>query len=121
MKRIALLFVASLLMSAASYAGEKSASATTWNWSINAGRLSQCLELSSTQYDNVALACEYFSDRLVKAARSKDEASRSKLVRDAVLGNMKLMKSALDRKQYKKFVVLLNVTLRNKGLDVYLD
>ena len=67
------------------------------------------------------MACEYFSNKLVKAARSKDKASRSALVRKAVLGNLKLMKSALDKEQYRKYVTLLNLTLHNKGLDVYLD
>lgn len=124
MKRIKLLFVAALIMSATSYAGEKNASASNrgmWNWDVNAGRLTECLALSSSQYDNVAMACEYFSTRLLKAANSNDEASRSELVRNAVLGNLKLMKSALDKQQYRKYVTLLNLTLHNKGLNVYLD
>lgn len=123
MKRITLLFVAALMMGATSYAGEKNASANSgaWSWTVNAGRLSECLSLSSNQYDDVAMACEYFSAKLLKAAHSRDEAYRSELVRHAVLGNLKLMKSVLDKQQYRKYVTLLNLTLRNKGLNVYLD
>lgn len=120
MKRIALLFAATLLVVSTGFAGERT-SAETWTWSVNAGRLTHCLELSSSQYDDVAMACEYFSNTLLKAARSKDESSRSTLVRKAVMGNLKLMKSALDKEQYRKYVTLLNLTLHNKGLDVYLD
>ena len=123
MKRIKLLFVAALMMSATSYAGEKNASVSsgTWDWTVNAGRLTECLSLSSNQYDDVAVACEYFSAKLLKAAQSRNESSRSELVRHALLGNLKLMKSALDKQQYRKYVTLLNLTLRNKGLNVYLD
>jgi hypothetical protein len=31
------------------------------------------------------------------------------------------MKSTLTTEQYKKYVVLMNTTLRNKGLDVYME
>lgn len=120
MKRITLLFAAALLMVGASYAGERT-NVGMWTWSVNAGRLTHCLSLSSNQYDNVAVACEYFSSELLKAARSNDEVSRSALVRKAVRGNLKLMKLTLDKEQYRKYVTLLNLTLRNKGLDVYLD
>ncbi len=120
MKRITLLFAATLFMVSASFAGERT-NAETWAWSVNAGRLTRCLGLKSNQYDNVATACEYFSNSLLKAARSNDEVSRSTLIRKAVGGNLKMMKSALDKEQYRKYVRLMNVTLRNKGLDVYLD
>lgn len=123
MKRITLLFVAYLFVGATSFAGERIAnvSGNAWNWSVSAGRLTNYLELNSNQYDEVSTACEYFSDKLLQAARSKDEASRSALVRKAVWGNLKLMKSALSEQQYRKYVTLLNLTLHNKGLDVYLD
>lgn len=123
MKRITLLFVAALMMGTTSFAGEKNVSVNSgvWDWNVNAGRLTECLDLSSSQYDEVAMACEYFSAKLLKAAHSQDESSRSELIRNAVLGNLKLMKSALDKQQYKKYVTLLNLTLHNKGLNVYLD
>lgn len=123
MKRIALFLVSIALCGATSFAGEMSNSATrsTWEWSVNAGRLTNYLELGSNQYDEVSAACEYFADNLLRAARSKNEASRAELVRKAVLGNLKLMRNALDNQQYKKYVTLLNLTLHNKGLNVYLD
>ncbi len=53
MKRITLLFVASLFVGATSFAGERIAnvSGNAWNWSVSAGRLTNYLELNSNQYD----------------------------------------------------------------------
>ncbi|WP_394814672.1 hypothetical protein [Phocaeicola vulgatus] len=42
-------------------------------------------------------------------------------MREAVYGNFKLMKRTLTNEQYKKYVQLLNVTLKNKGLDSYME
>jgi len=42
-------------------------------------------------------------------------------LREAVYGNFKLMKRTLTNEQYKKYVQLLNVTLKNKGLDSYME
>lgn len=40
------------------------------------------------------------------------------LLRNAVYGNLKLMKKTLDEKQYADYTKVLNVTLRNKGIDI---
>ena len=49
------------------------------------------------------------------------EAKQGKKLREAVYGNFKLMKRTLTNEQYKKYVQLLNVTLKNKGLDSYME
>lgn len=124
MKKISLLFVVSLLVSATCFGETNKASVsgtTSWSWTVNASRLSRCLELNSAQYDEVTMACEYFADKLLKAANSKKEDLRSALVKKAVLGNLKLMREALNTEQYKKYISLLNLTLQNKGLNVYLN
>lgn len=57
----------------------------------------------------------------VQSASYAKEAKQGKKLREAVYGNFKLMKRTLTNEQYKKYVQLLNVTLKNKGLDSYME
>ena len=50
-----------------------------------------------------------------RANRSKNSEEK---VRNAVYGNLKLMKQTLDEKQYSNYVRLMAMTLRNKGIDI---
>lgn len=122
MRRFMLLFAASLVMSAASFAEEKEMKMANSNLElhVNTYKLSECLDLRGDQFDKVSAVCEYFADKLDDAARAKEASKRAELVRTAVLGNLKLMKDTLNPEQYRKYVALLNLTLQNRGLDVYM-
>ena len=119
MKRLMFLFVAALVMPAASFAGNK-AKSPDWALSMNVSKLGQYLNLSGDQYGEVASISEYLDGMMRYAANSK-EAKQAKRLRAAVYGNLKLMKAALNSEQYRKYVCLMNVTLKNKGLDMYLN
>lgn len=119
MKRLALMFVAALVMSATSFA-ENKVKSQNWTISMNVNKLGQYLNLSGDQYQEVAVISEYFSQKMQNAASSK-EAKQGKRLREAVYGNFKLMKSTLSEEQYKKYIHLMNVTLKHKGLDIYLN
>ena len=56
-----------------------------------------------------------------KAQATQKKLNKVKKLREAVYGNFKLMKRTLTNEQYKKYVQLLNVTLKNKGLDSYME
>lgn len=51
-----------------------------------------------------------------RATNSKK--NQEKLLRNAVYGNLKLMKRTLNEKQYSDYAKVLNVTLQNKGIEV---
>ena len=72
------------------------------------------------QMEEVANISDYFADKVQSASYAK-EAKQGKKLREAVYGNFKLMKRTLTNEQYKKYVQLLNVTLKNKGLDSYME
>ena len=55
---------------------------------------------------------EYFLDMQGESLRAS-EKMRDKKMRQAVYGNLKLMKKVLTPEQYRKYVVLLNVTNNN--------
>ena len=111
MKRLVLLVVVALGMSATSFAGEK-VEGKDWKVDVNVAKLSKYLNLDARQMEEVANISDYFADK---------EAKQGKKLREAVYGNFKLMKRTLTNEQYKKYVQLLNVTLKNKGLDSYME
>ena len=115
MKRLVLLVVVALGMSATSFAGEK-VEGKDWKVDVNVAKLSKYLNLDARQMEEVA----YFADKVQSASYAK-EAKQGKKLREAVYGNFKLMKRTLTNEQYKKYVQLLNVTLKNKGLDSYME
>lgn len=39
-------------------------------------------------------------------------------MRNAVYGNLKLMRKTLSAEQYAKYAALMNLTLLNKGIDL---
>ena len=49
---------------------------------------------------------------------SNAKKNREQMLRNAVYGNLKLMKKTLDEKQYTNYTKVLNVTLRNKGFEI---
>lgn len=49
---------------------------------------------------------------------TKAKKNREQMLRNAVYGNLKLMKNTLDEKQYANYTKVLNVTLRNKGFEI---
>ncbi len=119
MKRLAFMVVAALVMSATSFAANKVKS-QTWTISMNVNKLGQYLNLSGDQYQEVAAISEYFGKKMQNAAGSK-EAKQGERLREAVYGNFKLMKNTLSEEQYKKYIRLMNITLKHKGLDIYLN
>lgn len=119
MKRFGLTLMAALCLATSSFAvsnqptTEKS---VKWNGYINTAKLSKYLDLDSSQYDQVNDICTYFNMQMSQAMTAKKD--QDKKLRNAVYGNLKLMKEALNAKQYANYARILNVTLQNKGIEV---
>ena len=106
MKRLGLTLVAAVCLTAGAFAAGN----------INVNKLGKYLNLSANQQEEVTNICDYFNEQMSRAASSKK--SQEKLVRNAVYGNLKLMKKTLSEKQYADYAKVLNVTLQNKGIEV---
>jgi hypothetical protein len=88
-----------------------------YDMSVNMRKLSVALDLKEDQMEAVAEIHHTFSAEMLFAAQaSKDE--RQEMVRKAVTKDVKYMHYILDEKQYKKYLLLLNTTLNNRGLVV---
>ena len=116
MKNLGLTLVAALAFSTSVFAAEPQTETSKWDGSINKAKLSQYLQLSADQNEKVADICDYFQVQMKSALNAKKDNEQQ--VRNAVYGNLKLMKKTLDEKQYSEYVRLMAMTLRNKGIDI---
>ncbi len=87
-----------------------------WDGSINKAKLTKYLQLSDTQHSQVANICDFFQEQMKTANSAR--VNNDEKVRNAVYGNLNLMKKTLDDKQYSEYVRLMALTLRNKGLNI---
>jgi transcription initiation factor TFIIIB Brf1 subunit/transcription initiation factor TFIIB len=116
MKRLGLtVTVAFFLVTSTFAAGNKSEDAK-WNGEINVNKLSNYLALSASQSEEVGQICDYFSEQMRRASYSRKNYDA--LLHNAVYGNLKLMKGTLTPEQYTKYLQVINVTLRNRNIEV---
>ena len=108
MKRLGLTLVAAVCLTATTFAAENQPTTAKWEGNINITKLSKYLNLDSNQHEEVANICEYFTEQMERATNSKK--NQEKLLRNAVYGNLKLMKKTLNEKQYADYARVLNVT-----------
>ena len=118
MKRSFLSVVMFLSLSTVGYSQENKLNVGDW-MEASLPKLSRYLNLNAEQYDDVANAIEFFSDKMQSARYSK-ENRQIKYLNEAVYGNLKLMKDALSQAQYKKYLRLMNSQLNRTGLTAYL-
>ena len=95
-------------------------------FAVEFSRLSSYLGLAPYQLEEVLNINDYFVQEQRKSL-SKDLKRQDERLQKAVYGNLKLMKEALTADQYRKYVILLNVTNNNNRLtgavtftDIYL-
>ena len=79
---------------------------------VSVKNLSKYLELTSSQAEEVADINDYFMDQQKRSLRSSKD--QDKKMHQAVYTNLKLMKGTLTPEQYKKYLVLINLTNSNR-------
>ena len=79
-------------------------------------KLGKYLNLNSAQSEEVGYICDYFSTQMSKATTAKKDKEAK--LRNAVYGNLKLMRKTLSAEQYAKYAALMNITLQNKGIEL---
>ncbi len=117
MKKILVLAVALLSMTT-TFAADENASATNaaaYNMNVKMGSLADALSLNIDQTEAVADVHKNFTAEMMNAATAPKE-ERAAMVDKAVLKDLKYMHGILNDSQYRKYVMLLNATLINRGL-----
>ena len=116
MKKIMVLAVAMFAMATATFAAEEETNATAaYNMNVKMSSLADALSLNIDQVEAVADVHKNFTaDMMNAASASKDD--RTAMIDKAVIKDLKYMHSILNDAQYRKYVMLLNATLVNRGL-----
>jgi hypothetical protein len=118
MKKLILTMVA-MMTFAFGFAGNESyrseKSVANYDMSFDMRRLAEKLELTSEQMEAVQVIQECFNSDMMSAANARAHQRRF-LVHQAVRKDAKQMQRVLNDKQFDTYMMLLGVTLRNKGL-----
>ena len=118
MKKLVVLAVALLSMTT-TFAADENASATAataaYNMNIKMGPLADALSLNIDQVEAVADVHKNFTAEMMNAAIAPAE-ERDAMVGKAINKDLKYMHTILSEKQYRKYLILLNATLKNRGL-----
>ena len=114
-----ILAVAMFAMATATFAADEKANATATaaacNMNVSMGSLADALSLNTDQVDAVADIHKNFTADLTNAVSAPSD-EREDMVNKAIIKDLKYMHAVLNTKQYHKYVMLLNVTLSNRGL-----
>ena len=84
---------------------------------VNEKSLSKSLGMSKDQMEICSDVIKEFENDMVFASSNAKGESWKAVTRNAIMKNMRYMKMFLDEAQYKKYVLILNTTLVNRGID----
>ena len=119
MKKMILMIVAMLSITT-SYAENENATRVNnveaYDMSVNMRKLGETLKLNSDQIEAVENIHQTFVAEMLFAAQLGEE-DRKAMVEKAVTKDVKYMRYILNDDQYHKYLLLLNVTLNNRGLN----
>ena len=118
MKKIVLMVVAMFTMTMSFAENENNStlnSAEAYDMTVNMRKLAVALDLTSDQIEAVQdIHTAFCNDMMLAAYAHADE--RNAMVEQAVKKDVRYMHYILNEKQYKTYLLLLNTTLKNRGL-----
>ena len=120
MKKIVFTLIASMVMTAALADTPKTttannANAANYDMTVNYNRLAVALNLDGDQIESVKLIHGDYI-KAMNAAAKAPEAEKKEMVRKATQKELARLRYVLDRDQYRKYNMLINITLVNRGL-----
>lgn len=116
MKRLFLIVVALLSMTTTFAKDENVTNVANYDMSVNIRKLGNCLGLTMDQMEAVGDVHKTFCAEMMNAATANTD-DRDGLVDAAITKDLRYMHYILNDKQYRKYLLLLNVTLTNRGLN----
>ena len=119
MKKLVFFVALMLGMSTATFATDENAEATNaveaYSFNTNAKSLVRYLDLNEDQASTVMETQRAFENAM-RMASVMDGEGREKMVKNAIDFDLKHMKYILTDKQYKKYRLVLNTSLRNRNI-----
>ena len=89
-----------------------------YDFNINYKNLEKCLNVTSEQRGDFELMFDKFKRNIRFAKFESDSAKSDTIAKNAIMTNVKDMRGLLNRKQYKKYLTILNATVRNKEINI---
>ena len=122
-----LLFAAAILFAASNAAMaqknvenlDATKSVIDYSFKVNYNAINRSLKLNVDQADKMEYICERFDRDLQTLGNGKAE-KRSQRFYNALSYNLSAAHKVLSEEQYRKYLAMLNSTIRHKGLDIYL-
>lgn len=122
MKKFFLMMVMMFTMSVYSFAEDNSATnlakTEKYELKVNHRKLACALNMSKDQMEMSDEIISELERDMVFASCMDTEDSSDKIVANAVKKNIRYMSYILNNKQYRKYLMLLNLTLEHKGFDI---
>jgi hypothetical protein len=84
--------------------------------SVNMNKLSEALSLTADQKEAVAEIHHTFAAEMMFAAQYNNDVRKTR-VNEAIEKDVKWMRYVLNNKQMRKYLVLLNTTINNRGIN----
>ncbi|MBR5068238.1 MAG: hypothetical protein IKX25_02455 [Bacteroidales bacterium] len=120
-----IIAVAAIMMAAANINAQEKVETVnnvtpiSYDFNINMRSLSRYLDLTQEQIEVMEYASENFGYSIKRLERTKEE-KRGARMQKALNINLAYAHKFLDDKQYRKYLALMNNSLKNKGLDTLL-
>ena len=118
MKKIVLTLVAMMTITMANAENEEKnavKAVNAYDMTVNMRKLAVALGLTLDQMEAVQDIHHQFCNEMLLASQAESD-EREKLVNQAVKKDVQYMSYILEDKQYRKYLLLLNTTLTNRGL-----
>jgi len=123
MKKFFLMMVMMFTMSVYSFAEDNNATKLTnterYELKINSQKLAYALDMSKDQTEISSDIMSELEKDMVFASCMTTQDSCNKIIANAIKKNVKHMSYILNVKQYRKYLMLLNLTLEHRGFDIY--
>jgi hypothetical protein len=122
MKKVFLMLVMLFTMSANLFAEDNNATEIErierYDLKVNTRKLADYLQLSSDQFNAVESVADELSKDLMFAAVECGKQNRGTVTKNALTKNVKHMSYVLSDDQMRKYLVVLNATVNNRGIDI---
>lgn len=117
MKKIFLTIAMTIMLSLSMLAGEESTTRLeSYNISVNTEKLTESLDASTDQAEAICDVMTLFNQQMANISVEESDSARQKMLDNTIKMNTSYMKHILDKDQYKKYLMLLNTTLVNRGI-----
>lgn len=121
MKKVFLMMVMLFTMGVCTFAENNSTTdvenIAKYDLKINNRKLAVYLDLTTDQMDAVASISDEFANDLKFAAVECSNTARKQVMENVITKNIKYMYYILNHEQMRKYLMVLNATLKNRELE----